>query len=177
MTRSPRRSGEAGSEHNMISFAPIIIMLLGICCLSACDLLGTNDPEMVSYPGRWTGWMSIGENESGYNTTVIKKDRYCSIYGEISGNKIGWGDFQLTVEGEGYVLMGGDLIGDVIITVVMNGTDTLVTDGSWGGRFDQEIPVGWGAWFTLPNGAFMVDGKWMAQKENSAGVSLNLMGY
>ena len=73
--------------------------------------------------------------------------------------------------------MGGDLIGEVVITLVTNETDTLRTDGEWGGKFDQEVPIGWGSWFALPNGNFSVDGKWMAQKENSVDATLNLLGY
>jgi len=152
-------------------FLIMIISILFSGCLSMPF-------ELVKFPGRWTGWLSIGENETGYNTTIIKNDRYCTIHGEISGNKLGWGDFKMFVDGEGYLLLGGDLIGEVEIMVIYNNNaDTLVTDGEWGGKYDQEIPVGWGSWNSLPNGKFSGDGRWMVQKENSVDATLNLLGY
>ncbi len=174
MADSQRKLKEGSCPKLLIRAAQLFLIMIMTIWMSGC-LMEASD--LVKFPGRWTGWMGIGENRTGYNTTVIKKDRYCTIHGEISGNKLGWGDYKMIVDGEAYLLLGGDLIGEVVITLVTNGTDTLRTDGEWGGKFDQEVPVGWGSWFALPNGNFSVDGKWMAQKESSIDATLNLLGY
>lgn len=174
MVNSKRQLKESLCPKLLIRASQLFLILVMSIWMSGCLMEPSN---LTSFPGRWTGWMGIGENRTGYNTTIIKKDRYCTIHGEISGYNIGWGDYKIFVDGEGYLLMGGDLIGDVVIMLITNETDTLLTDGEWGGKFDQEVPIGWGSWSSLANGSFSVNGNWMAQKENSVDATLNLLGY
>lgn len=138
--------------------------ILIACCswaLNCCDT-GTK-PSL--FAGTWTGYLSFGSNDSGYNTTTVSDDRTCCLIGEISGERSGWGAYRLLIEGEPVLDASGYVSGDIAITRFRTGIDTTQTAGTWWGNFSLSSKVASGSWSVIQDAAFSCSGSWMAVKK------------
>lgn len=152
------------SQHGKIIklLATFIIVIGCSWSLSSCDT--GSKPSLFS--GTWTGYLSLGSNDSGYNTTTISDKRTCCLIAEISGELPQWGGpYRLLIEGEPDLDASGYIFGEITITRYRTGQDTTQTMGIWSGSLYLESNVGNGQWYTASSEPFNCSGVWMAVKK------------
>jgi hypothetical protein len=139
------------------------LLILGCSwSLSCCDT-GT---KPTLYAGTWTGYLSMGGNDNGYNTITVSSDRTCCLIAEISGNRPDWGgSYTLRIEGAPELDSSGFILGEITITRFRTGVDTTQTTGTWSGAFILSTKVASGGWNSIAGGAFICSGEWMATRQ------------
>lgn len=136
--------------------------LLGFTLLLAAGCPA--EPEFNSFKGDWLGFLSLGLNTTGYNTLTIDGHNNCLLYGEINITHRLLGTYKLRVDGEPLIEYGR-IFGDVTITRIWPGVDTLVAVGNWSGLFDRPTNTATGVWETNPGSPFGASGYWMSTRQ------------
>jgi len=159
------RFGSLNSVSGM-TIVPVSIVLLFVltCCSSFGDPI---EKDPVSLFGEWEGFVGYGSYPSQINgdlALIVHDDRSCSVDGALSGNILAWGDFELKFEGTLHVDMTTTALGEVTVTRIRTGADTVQIAATMSGQFDLEQGYLMGSWESNIDAAFGAAGEWGAMK-------------
>jgi hypothetical protein len=144
-----------------VAVAALLVAAAGLLAASCSD---TGNPDPVSYPGFWEGYLGLADNNSGIATLEIESDLSCLATGVISGNNQAWGDFEIRFEGDVTIRVDETLLGPITITRIRPGIDTLQAQGTMSGEFNLRLAQCLGYWSTDTGEPFGVQGSWGARK-------------
>ena len=148
----------------MVSVSIVLLFVL-TCCSSFGEPV---DKDPVSLFGGWEGYVGYGSYPSQINgdlTLIVHDDRSCTVDGALSGNILAWGDFELKFEGTLHVDMTTTALGEIIVTRIRTGADTVQIVATMSGQFDLEQAFVTGSWESNLDAAFGAAGDWGALKQ------------
>lgn len=141
-----------------------VALLIAAAGLFAVGCSETGNPEPVSYPGFWEGYLGFADNNSGITTLVIEDDLSCLATGVLSGTTQAWGDYEVRFEGDVTIRIDETLLGPITITRIRPGIDTLQAQGIMSGEFNLPLAQALGNWSTNQGEPFGIQGGWGARK-------------
>ncbi len=149
-----------------MTIVPVSIVLLFVltCCSSFGDPV---DKDPISLFGRWEGYVGYGSYPSqikGDLTLIVHDDRSCTVEGALSGNILAWGDFELKFEGTLHVDIATTALGEITVTRIRTGADTIQIAVTMSGQFDLKQAYVTGSWESNIDAAFGAAGDWGAMK-------------
>jgi hypothetical protein len=149
------------SPGTRIAAAALLILTAGLFAIGCSD---TGNPDPVSYPGFWEGYLGFADNNSGITTLEIENDLSCRATGVLNGTILAWGEFEIRFEGDVTIRVDETLLGPITVTRIRPGIDTLQAQGIMSGEFNLRLAQCLGAWTTNPGGPFGIQGSWGARK-------------
>ncbi len=160
------RFGSLNSACGMtiVSFS-IVLLLVLTCCSSFGEPV---DKDPISLFGEWEGYVGYGSYPSqitGDLTLIVHDDKSCTVDGALSGNILAWGDFELKFEGTLYVDIATTALGEITVTRIRTGADTVQIAATMSGKFDLEQAYVSGSWESNIDAAFGASGDWGALKQ------------
>ncbi len=144
---------------------PLILVSLLLILVSTASCGDPVDPDPVPLTGRWEGFVGYGTHPVSINgqlVMIIAEDRTCTLDGVVSGNITAWGDFELRFTGTIYVDMTTTALGEVTVTRIRAGADTVQITATMSGQFDLRKAYVMGSWESNPGEVFGAAGDWGA---------------